>query len=184
MLRRWHSVFLVSEYPPMGRRAAQRPLRTRGLAHRYPWRPSDGCTHALRPASGERSIGKSVQAVLPCQAAPDGMTVEIDDDTDYEPDALVNCGDPIPDEATAAPNPVVVVEVLSPRTAKPRRRRQARGLLPPSLGTAIPAGPTVAPRDHPASPASANVSIPASSSDAVELDPPGIRLTLDEIYGD
>lgn len=53
---------------------------------------------------------------LTCQAAPDGMTVEIDDDTDYEPDALVNCGAPIPDDAIAAPNPVVVVEVLSPST--------------------------------------------------------------------
>lgn len=44
------------------------------------------------------------------------MTVEIDEDTDYEPDALINCGDPIPDDAIAAPNPVVIVEVLSPAT--------------------------------------------------------------------
>ncbi len=50
---------------------------------------------------------------MACEAAPGGMT-EIDDDTDYEPDALVNCGAPIPDDAIAAPNPVVVVEVLSP----------------------------------------------------------------------
>ena len=41
-----------------------------------------------------------------------GMTVEVD--TDYEPDAVVNCGPPIPDDAIAAPNPVIVVEVLSP----------------------------------------------------------------------
>ena len=54
---------------------------------------------------------------LPCQAAPGGTTVEIDEDTDYEPDALINCGPPIPDDATAAPNPVVIVEVLSPSTA-------------------------------------------------------------------
>ena len=48
-----------------------------------------------------------------CEALPDGMTVEVDADTDYEPDALVNCGPPIPDDAVAATNPVVVVEVLS-----------------------------------------------------------------------
>ncbi|MBV9758413.1 MAG: Uma2 family endonuclease [Alphaproteobacteria bacterium] len=53
---------------------------------------------------------------LPCEAAPDGMTVEIGDDTDYEPDALINCGPPIPLDAIAAPNPVVIVEVLSPGT--------------------------------------------------------------------
>jgi Uma2 family endonuclease len=44
------------------------------------------------------------------------MTVEIDDDTDYEPDALVNCGPPVPADAVAAPSPVIVVEVLSPST--------------------------------------------------------------------
>ena len=42
--------------------------------------------------------------------------VRIDDDTDYEPDALVNCGPPVDPDAIAAPNPVVVVEVLSPST--------------------------------------------------------------------
>ncbi len=55
-------------------------------------------------------------AGVPCQALPDGATVEVGDDTDYEPDAVVNCGEPMDDDAVAAPNPVVVVEVLSPST--------------------------------------------------------------------
>ena len=55
-------------------------------------------------------------AGVSCEALPDGATVEIDDDTDYEPDAVVNCGEPMADDAVAAPNPVVVVEVLSPST--------------------------------------------------------------------
>ena len=55
-------------------------------------------------------------AGVPCQALPDGATVEIGDGTDYEPDAAVNCGEPMAAEATAIPNPVVVVEVLSPST--------------------------------------------------------------------
>jgi Uma2 family endonuclease len=42
--------------------------------------------------------------------------VEIDADTDYEPDALVNCGAPLDPDSLAATNPVVVVEVLSPST--------------------------------------------------------------------
>jgi Uma2 family endonuclease len=42
--------------------------------------------------------------------------VEVDAQTDYEPDALVNCGPPLPLDAVAATNPVVVVEVLSPST--------------------------------------------------------------------
>lgn len=55
-------------------------------------------------------------AGVPCEALPDGATVEVDEDTDYEPDAVVTCGAPMAADAVAAPNPVVVVEVLSPST--------------------------------------------------------------------
>ncbi len=55
-------------------------------------------------------------ANLPCEALGDGVTIEIDEDTDYEPDAVVNCGPPLPGDALAATNPVIVVEVLSPAT--------------------------------------------------------------------
>ena len=40
----------------------------------------------------------------------------MDADTDYEPDAIVNCGPPAPGDSVAAANPIVVVEVLSPGT--------------------------------------------------------------------
>lgn len=40
--------------------------------------------------------------------------MEIDSDTDYEPDAVVNCGPRLSPDAIAADNPVIVVEVLSP----------------------------------------------------------------------
>ena len=55
-------------------------------------------------------------AGVPCHVLPDGMTVEIGDGTDYEPDALVYCGERLVADAVAVPNPVVVVEVLSPST--------------------------------------------------------------------
>lgn len=55
-------------------------------------------------------------AGLECEVIGDGITVEIDDDTDYEPDAVVNCGPPNDPNAVVASNPVVVVEVLSPST--------------------------------------------------------------------
>lgn len=56
-------------------------------------------------------------ADLPCEMLPDGMTVRIDSRTAFEPDALVRCGKPVPDDAVEADNPVIVVEVLSPSTA-------------------------------------------------------------------
>jgi Uma2 family endonuclease len=56
------------------------------------------------------------EADLDCEALAGGMTIEVDDGTDYEPDALVNCGPRVSAEATAAANPIIVVEVLSPST--------------------------------------------------------------------
>ena len=56
------------------------------------------------------------QAGVSCEALPDGATVEISDGTDYEPDAIVNCGPRMKDTDITASNPVIVVEVLSPST--------------------------------------------------------------------
>jgi Uma2 family endonuclease len=49
-----------------------------------------------------------------CQALPSGVAVG---DSDFEPDAMVNSGPRSADDAFAAPNPVVIVEVLSPNPA-------------------------------------------------------------------
>ena len=54
---------------------------------------------------------------LPCEALTDGMTVEIGEDDDYEPDAIVRCGVRLADDATTVPDPLIVVEVLSPSTS-------------------------------------------------------------------
>jgi Uma2 family endonuclease len=63
------------------------------------------------------ALDRAVHAAnLPCEALGDGVTIEINEDTDYEPDAIVNCGPPAPGDAVAATNPVIVVEVLSPST--------------------------------------------------------------------
>ena len=66
---------------------------------------------ALR--DGIRSAG------LPCEALPDGMTIKIDEHTAYEPDAVVHCGQRLADDALLVPEPVIVVEVLSPTTTTP-----------------------------------------------------------------
>ena len=47
---------------------------------------------------------------------PDGMTVRISPRVAYEPDALVYCGERLPGDAVEVPNPIIVVEVLSPGT--------------------------------------------------------------------
>lgn len=63
------------------------------------------------------ALDQAIRAAnLPCEALGDGITIEVDADTDYEPHAVVNCGPPLPGEAIAATNPVIVVEVTSPST--------------------------------------------------------------------
>jgi Uma2 family endonuclease len=61
---------------------------------------------ALRTAIGEAGVG--------CQALPDGASVEIDEHTTYEPDALVRCGERLPGDTVKLSDPVIVVEVVSP----------------------------------------------------------------------
>lgn len=56
------------------------------------------------------------KAGLPCHMIPDGATVRINKHTAYEPDALVYCGPERPDTEIEVPDPVIVVEVLSPGT--------------------------------------------------------------------
>jgi Uma2 family endonuclease len=65
---------------------------------------------ALRRAIEERG--------LPCQAYTDGMTVRIDNDTVYEPDALVRCGERLGPDMVEAVDPLILVEVISPGTRK------------------------------------------------------------------
>lgn len=58
--------------------------------------------------------GAIVRAGLTCEALIDGAAVRVDDHTVYEPDALVRCGTPLPDDCLLVTDPVVVVEVVSP----------------------------------------------------------------------
>jgi Uma2 family endonuclease len=66
-------------------------------------------------------------AGLSCHAVPDGATVRISPRTAFEPDALVYCGEEVPDHSLEVPNPVIVVEVLSPGTQVTDLRDKLRG---------------------------------------------------------
>jgi Uma2 family endonuclease len=140
--------------------------------------------HARLKARIWRALAREIElAGLRCEAAPDGMTVEIDEETDYEPDALVNCGAPIPDEAIAAPNPIVIVEVLSPSTESVdaggkladyfRVASVRHYLLVRPLRREIIHYQRVGER----------IETRIVRGGWVELDPPGIRLELNEVYG-
>ena len=74
--------------------------------------------HALTKYAAQESLKAAIQrAGLPCRMFPDGMTVRISARTAFEPDALVVCPSPLDLHTMEIPNPIVVVEVLSPSTA-------------------------------------------------------------------
>ena len=62
-----------------------------------------------------RRLAEAIEAArLECEVLGDGISVQVDADTIYEPDALVRCGAPLHDNATKVFDPVILVEVVSP----------------------------------------------------------------------
>jgi Uma2 family endonuclease len=73
-------------------------------------------SHNLRKFRAAQALDAAVRAAnLRCDVYTDGMTVEVGD-SDYEPDAVVHCGDKLPGDAISVPDPLIIVEVLSPST--------------------------------------------------------------------
>jgi Uma2 family endonuclease len=121
-------------------------------------------------------------ANLPCEALPDGVTVEVDADTDYEPDAVVNCGPPAPGDAIAATNPAIVVEVLSPGTqAVDLADKLADYFRVLSIQHYLVVR-TVRQEVIHHRRAGADIITQVVNNGAILLDPPGISLALADIY--
>ncbi len=139
--------------------------------------------HARLKAHVWQALDREIRrAGLQCEAAPDGMTVQIDDDTDYEPDALVNFGPPIPDNATAAPKPVVIVEVLSPSTTSvDTGAKLADYFRLVSVQHYLLVRPSRREIIHHRRMGDAILTRIVHEG-AIVLDPPGISLSLDEVY--
>lgn len=79
--------------------------------------PAERIAHVEAKSTVWLMLREAIAAAgVSCTAYADGVTVEVGDDTAYEPDALVDCGGRIDRNAMAAPSPVIVVEVLSPST--------------------------------------------------------------------
>jgi Uma2 family endonuclease len=73
--------------------------------------------HARVKLAVVNTLNSSIRrAGLPCEAIIDGPGVAIADDTCYIPDVTMYCGERAGGDARLIPNPVAVVEVLSPST--------------------------------------------------------------------
>ena len=71
--------------------------------------------------------GAIAKARVPCRFVLDSAVVRIDSTNSYQPDVLVYCGEPLPGDALEVPEPVVVVEILSPGNAITDLRDKLQG---------------------------------------------------------
>jgi Uma2 family endonuclease len=120
---------------------------------------------------------------LPCHMLPDGMTVRVDDATAHEPDAVVYCGPRLAPSALEVPNPMIVVEVLSPSTRHVDAQIKLAGYFRlPSVMHYLVVDPDKPLIIHHARAAGDSILTRIVTEGSIELEPPGVELTLADIY--
>ncbi len=111
-----------------------------------------------------------------CRFVLDSVLVPIDQDRNFQPDALVYCGPAVPGDALEIANPVIVVEVLSPTSAvRDLRDKLAGYFLVPSIQHYLIVDPDKGMVIHHRRTATA-IETRVLTQGAVRLDPPGIEL--------
>jgi Uma2 family endonuclease len=140
--------------------------------------------HAEIKAAAWLALRQAIRAAgVACQAFPDGITVEIDDNTDFEPDAVVNCGERPDGNAVAAPNPVVVVEVTSPGTRSVDTGYKLTGYFRvPSIRHYLVVLTERRMVVHHARRDDGGIETRMVASGRIEMEPPGIAITVEELF--
>ncbi|MGO9170943.1 MAG: Uma2 family endonuclease [Rhodomicrobium sp.] len=122
-------------------------------------------------------------AGLNCHAVPDGATVRISQRTAFEPDALVYCGEEVPDNSLEVPNPVIVVEVLSPGTQMTDMRDKLRGYFTiPSVHHCLIVDTDKQLVIHHARGEGDALQTRLLSEGLLPLDPPGLSLQIESLF--
>lgn len=131
-----------------------------------------------------RALDRAIEeAGLDCEALPDGITVEIGEHTDYEPDAVVTCGDRVDGNEVAAPHPVIIVEVLSPSTRSvDTGRKLADYFTLDSLRHYLVIRADAPQVVHHARDARGTIITRILTDGELQLDPPGISLNVADFY--
>jgi Uma2 family endonuclease len=120
---------------------------------------------------------------LPCHMLPDGMTVRINRNTAHEPDALVYCGQKLPDSAIEVPSPVIVVEVLSPTTRYIDASAKLAGYFRlPSVHHYLIVDPDSRLVIHHQRGAQDSIATRIVSEETLRFDPPGLELKVSDFF--
>ena len=121
---------------------------------------------------------------LDCYVLPEGrLTVRIDETTAYEADALVYCGQKLPPTAIEIPNPLVLVEVLSPSSRKIDTTLKLAGYFRlPSVAHYLIVDPKERSVIHHSRDEGQTILTRIVTEGVINLDPPGLSLAIADIY--
>ncbi len=120
----------------------------------------------------------------PHYALPDGAMVRIARDRAYEPDMLVAPLPMPPDESLEVPNPIIVVEVMSPSPASMRRDLTTKAVgyaLVPSIEHYLVIDPAERVVHHYRRKGDMLVPPEAPAEGTLRLDPPGIEVDVEDL---
>lgn len=154
----------------------------------------DGKVIAMSPERVGRAVTKNealraleraiIGCKAPCHALPDGLTVRIDAQTAFEPDALVYCGPRWPSRTIEIPNPVIVVEVLSDSTARRDAHEKLAGYFKvASIQHYLIVDPDKRYVVHHRRGEGALIETRIMHGGPITFDPPGLAVTTEELFG-
>lgn len=145
-----------------------------------PERVVHGDTKYRAARAFDDAIGK---ARMPCRFVLDSAAVRVDARNSYQPDLLVYCGDPVSGDALEVPNPVVVVEVLSPGNAITDLRDKLQGYFRiPSIAHYLIIDPDKRLVIHHTRGRDDVIGTRIVTSGPLTLDPPGLALTITDFF--
>jgi Uma2 family endonuclease len=123
------------------------------------------------------------RAGLECEVFSDRMAVEVSADTVYEPDAMVRCGAPMPDDAVWVVDPIAVVEVLSPSTGAHDSGAKLEGYFEiPSVRHYLLVNIKTRTVVHHARAEGGEITTRIARGGDLRLDPPGIALDVAGLF--
>jgi Uma2 family endonuclease len=141
-------------------------------------------SHVERKSLVWLALRRAVAAAgLPCHVYGDGATVGVDDN-DFEPDAVLRCGDALSGDGGSVPDPIVLVEVLSPSTRQgDLTRKMVAYFQVPSVKHYLifwAERPQVI--HHRRRDDGEVIDTRVLTAGAIRLDPPGVLITVEEVY--
>ena len=140
--------------------------------------------HNLVKAAARQELRRAARdAGMDCQVWTDGMTIEVGD-SDFEPDAVMRCGTPnLPRDAMVVPDPLLIVEVLSPSTSGIDRSLKLREyFLLPSLHHYLIVWPDTPRIVRHSRTTDGSIETKLFTTGRMPLDPPGVVVSIEGFY--